>query len=375
VSSPPGDPNNVDWQLQSDSADWWGGTAYSSYLSAGYDDAAPETRGAPTSSTNVGANYQFIVTADNPGTQGTQYSIKVNAIYLNTVTGAFVTAYATLSFRSDPPAQASLYLNEWGGSIQTYISGDGRTIGMAILQLAKQPGLKNDPDQVTQANQGIRIRDATNMNTDSTQTDLWGGSFMFLQVANSTPTDNGNYWATRSAGNPPEWWFPLVGTGNNQDSLSGQLGYNTEQGDGGWVIADPKSNSATDGNTMHSMIDSPYFPAPPATYSRIAAGKPDGSRPSRYTTYLMFKPLHPDGPYGSEVWLAYSQITWRWSQAAAINNADPNPTISTLGGAQKPPQPVVASAVGVWPTWTGRTSDTQYKNGQAYNGNPKWPAN
>ena len=70
VFSPPGDHNNDNWLLLSNTAVWTGGTQYSSYLNRNYFDAAPDSQGMPGSSTNVGGSYQFIVTADAPGTSG-----------------------------------------------------------------------------------------------------------------------------------------------------------------------------------------------------------------------------------------------------------------------------------------------------------------
>ena len=119
---------------------------------------------------------------------------------------AEVKGYATLTFQSDPPSQANITLGRWGGTIITYIGGAGQFQGKAILQLAQSPGPNNNPLMPPKDSSGILL-------SDQTKTHLWPGSFMYLQVANSTQSDNGNYWETKIGPPSEEWWNAFVGGG------------------------------------------------------------------------------------------------------------------------------------------------------------------
>jgi len=311
---------------------WSGLTTVTNYLGAAADSVPTRSQKEPDSPTPTNlASYTFIVQAAVPGTTGDPYDVSVTCKYVEDDSSTAVTSYVT--FRSDPPAIASLQVEHISTLIHNYVDP---ITGDAVVELAVQ----QNPN--TPAGSGIRIE-------ANTKTDAFPGRFMFLQLLDPEHLD---YYRARAqqvtiyltnAPNPGIYRF-------NHDGE--KLGYEIEPlapngpSDHDWEI--PTASTAS---PLRFMNDSPKDNAPPANFDRMSAGHPT-LKPKEYTTFLMYKP-ESTAPLiaGPTVWVAIARVEWSWGEAVSIALNGSSTVLHT-----DTPKARVAPAIGNWPAWTGRAA-------------------
>lgn len=319
------------------SIQWSGGTTVNNYLGSAADQAPPQQQGPPTSPVPTNqSSYSFIVQAEAPGSEGFSYTVSASVTYTDDPSKTNYTSY--VRFSSDPPSVASLSVDHIAPNVLAYVASDG----FDYLELAMKPSPQVPADA------GIRL-------TANTETHLFAGQFMFLQVLSP-----GNATYYRQISNGVTAWRPNApqpNPGFNQDP-GATLGYENEAGAFYWEITTANTAAAT-----QAMNDSPNVVGDSTQYNRLAAGFAGGGTPKTYTTYLMFK---PNNYPGQAVWVALQKVTWSWGMAAILTPGQ-NPTVISTDT----PKATPASAVGVWPTWSALVTQQTL---QVYTGVNPWPS-
>ena len=296
-----------DYVATSDS--WSGGTSYSAYTSA--SPPPPTSVSLLQNVVTNASNYQFIVDS-NPR----QYTITVNVTYSNHATGA-----ATLTFTSDAPT----------GSLKT------QQLGMVTAHFVPPPtnylfaGITPDLE--------ISATSTVDANT--------GGSFMFLQIANTVdianPTSNAvpTFIANSAAFDDGIFDGPLLDSGTLAYPYTyTNAGGQTIRGNFSWTLPNSNGNltNPAGGATAPFMADDPH--------AQSSVGALSFSISESFSDYLMYMSSKP-----SSVWVAISQMNWSWSVTVTPTNVPPAEQQSAPTGPTKP------GGVMAFPTWINTTSN------------------
>ena len=262
-----------------------------------------------------GTQRQYTVTFDGLTKTGVQY-------------------HADVTFNTLAPTQATIKSPVDHNGPSGYYQNTPNGIVNYTLRLGK--GDSYD----TPAGAGVFVSSTTQTNAN------FGGEFAFIQTGNAF-----NYLTGNGGGGNVYLRQINIGDGANQDSSTGNLGYSIDGTDfnpmptTGWTLL------ANQNSEDHSMLDSPsnsqaanglvtesvgYAPAPPGKSA------PDAT-PAKYVTYLCYK-----GDRYPTAWVALQKVSWQWT-AVATTTAPNTITTSHFTG----PDPVVTSALGEWPSWTG----------------------